>query len=347
MSVDAYGYWRACLKNGGKAPDGVAFLPTYHGNSGHEEPQPGLYRTRIAKGGPLVPVQIWLTKDGATTHTFVAGCELAGTINGKSVTADTLADRWIWLEPITKTALAFYTENGRWEGEAPTIGDNSGNLTPLELLRDYIETARSWFKGKKFDTQNAVDEAANYTAELTKRKNDADRERDGLIRPHLDAQRDINAKYKPQIEDADTLVKNIKRSCDDFMRAEKARLEAEQRAKYAAELKAAEEARKAVEEQRAKQMRDDPIAAMTTAEPELPMAPPPPEPVKVQAGGQRGKKMALRTYTVHEITDYAAALAWAKDDPKVIDAVTAVCVAASRAGWTVPGVTTRQEERAA
>ena len=77
------------------------------------------------------------------------------------------------------------------------------------------------------------------------------------------------------------------------------------------------------------------------------MPPPPPEPVKVQAGGQRGKKMALRTYTVHEVTDYAAALAWAKDDPKVIEAVTAVCVAAARAGKAVPGVTTREEERAA
>jgi hypothetical protein len=77
------------------------------------------------------------------------------------------------------------------------------------------------------------------------------------------------------------------------------------------------------------------------------MAPQPPEAVKVQAGGQRGKKMSLRTYTVHEVTDYAAALEWAKDDHRVIEAVTAVCVAAARAGSTVPGVTTKTEERAA
>ena len=308
-----------------------------------DSPQSGFYKMRRFKDGPWLPVMIRM-------HDGVLRCRVADKSD-----EDPLA---VWTycagNPVTKDAAAYAFKHGKWETDAPTIGDNSGNLTPLELLRDYIETARAWFKGKKLDTQKAVDEAANYAAQLTKLKNDADRERDGLVRPHLDAQRDINAKYKPQIEDADTLVKNIKRSCDDFLRAEKARLEAEQRAKYAAELKEAEEARKAIEEQRAKQMRDDPIAALTNPDlsdlaDELPFAagPKAPEPVKVQAGGQRGKKMALRTYTVHEVTDYAAALAWAKDDPKVIEAVTAVCVAAARAGAAVPGVTTRHEERAA
>lgn len=301
-----------------------------------DAPQSGFYKMREGRDGPWLPVMI-------RQHEGALRCRVAGNSDRDPYQV------WTYCagNPVTKEAAAYAFKHGKWETDAPTIGDNSGSATPLELLRDYIETARAWFNGKKLDTQKAVDEAANYAAQLTKLKNDADRERDGLIRPHLDAQRDINAKYKPPIEDADTLTKTIKRACDDYLRAEKARLEAEQRAKYAAELKAAEEARKAVEAQRAKQMADDPIAAMTTPEPELPTPPPPPEPVKVQAGGQRGKKMALRTYTVHEVTDYAAALAWAKDDPKVMDAVTAVCVAAARAGQAVPGVTTRQEERAA
>lgn len=306
-----------------------------------DAPQSGFYKMR-RKDGPWLPVMIRM-------HEGVLRCRVG---NDSDVNPH---DIWTYCagNPVTKDAAAYAFKHGKWETDAPTIGDNSANLTPFELLRDYIETARAWFKGKKLDTQKAVDEAANYAAQLTKLKNDADRERDGLVRPHLDAQRDINAKYKPQIEDADALTKTIKRACDDFLRAEKARLEAEQRAKYAAELKAAEEARKAVEEQRAKQMRDDPIAALTNPDlsdlaDELPFAgPKAPEPVKVQAGGQRGKKMALRTYTVHEVTDYAAALAWAKDDPKVVEAVTAVCTAAARAGTSVPGVTTRQEERAA
>ncbi len=301
-----------------------------------DAPQSGFYKMRRHKDGPWLPVMIRM-------HEGMLRCRVGNDSNADA------HDTWTYCagNPVTKDAAAYAFKHGKWETDAPTIGDNSGSATPLELLRDYIETARAWFKGKKLDTQKAVDEAANYAAQLTKLKNDADRERDGLVRPHLDAQRDINAKYKPQIEDADAMVKTIKRACDDFLRAEKARLEAEQRAKYAAELKAAEEARKAVEEQRQKQLQDDPIAFFTSPEPEVPAMPATPEPVKVQAGGQRGKKMALRTYTVHEVTDYAAALAWAKDDPKVIEAVTAVCVAAARAGATVPGVTTRQEERAA
>jgi hypothetical protein len=324
--TDEFAWWRKALSGAKQMIDA-------------DSPQSGFYRKRAHKDGPWQPVMIRL-QDGELR------CRV-----GDDSTVDPLT---VWTycadNPVSKEAAAFAFKNKRWETDAPTVGDNSGNASPLELLRDYIETARAWFKGKKLDTQKAVDEAANYANELIRLKGVADKERDALVRPHLTAQREINSKYNPEIENAETLAKTIKRGCDDFMRAEKARLEAEQRAKYMAELKAAEEARKAVEEQRAKQMADDPIAALTSPDvemPELPMGPKAPEPVKVQAGGQRGKKMALRTYTVHEVTDYAAALEWAKLDAKVIETVTAVCVAAARGGQTVPGVTTRQEERAA
>lgn len=299
-------------------------------------PQSGFYKMRKTKDGPWLPVMIRM-HDGALR------CRVS-----EDSDVDPLS---VWTycagNPMPKDAVAYAFKHGKWETDAPTIGDNSGNASPLELLKDYIETARSWFKNKKLDSQKAVDEAANYAAELIRLKGVADKERDALVRPHLTAQREINSKYNPEIENAEALAKTIKRGCDDFLRAEKARLEAEQRAKYAAELKAAETARKEIEAQRAKQLADDPVAALTSAEPELPMPPPPPEPVKVQAGGQRGKKMALRTYTIHEVTNYAEALEWAKLDPKVVEAVTAVCVAAARGGQAVPGVTTRQEERAA
>lgn len=325
--TDEFAWWRRALA-GEKQPIDA------------DTPQSGFYRKREHKDGPWLPVMIRFA-DGALR------CRV-----GSDSSVDPLT---VWTycagNPVSKEAAAYAFKNGnKWETDAPSIGDNSGNATPLELLRDYIETARAWFKGKKLDTQKAVDEAANYANELIRLKGVADKERDALVRPHLTAQREINSKYNPEIENAETLAKTIKRGCDDFMRAEKKRLEDEQRAKYMAEMKAAEEARKAVEAQRAKQLADDPIAALTSPEiemPELPMGPKAPEPVKVQAGGQRGKKMALRTYTVHEVTDYAAALNWAKTDPKVIETVTSVCVAAARAGQTVPGVTTRQEERAA
>ena len=55
MSIDAYQYWRACLENGGKAPEDATFLPTYHGIGTHEEPQPGLYRTKGWCKNPRIP----------------------------------------------------------------------------------------------------------------------------------------------------------------------------------------------------------------------------------------------------------------------------------------------------
>jgi hypothetical protein len=131
------------------------------------------------------------------------------------------------------------------------------------------------------------------------------------------------------------------------MSAEKRRLEAEQRAKWMAEQAAAEEARKAAEAERAKLMRDDPIAALTTPEPELPMAPPPPAPVKVQAGGQRGRKTGLREVTRYVVTDHKAALAFFADSEDVRELVAKLAERASKAGVAVPGVEKRIEEVAA
>jgi hypothetical protein len=69
--------------------------------------------------------------------------------------------------------------------------------------------------------------------------------------------------------------------------------------------------------------------------------------VRVQAGGQRGRKAGLRTITKYVITDYAAALAHVKDHPDVIEAVTKVAAAQAKAGATVPGVETQTEQVAA
>jgi hypothetical protein len=94
-------------------------------------------------------------------------------------------------------------------------------------------------------------------------------------------------------------------------------------------------------------MRDDPIAALTSDEPELLPLPPPIEPVKIQAGGQRGRKTSLRTITKYIVTDYAAALAHCQDHPKVREAVEAVCCAQAKTGVAVPGVEKREERTAA
>lgn len=324
--ADEFQFWRDAIAGNNPSIDA-------------DNPQSGYYKKRAHKDGPWLPVAIW-RKD-----------EVGLVARVGSNTEDPHA---IWTycadNPVSKEDAKHAFETGKWPSDAPTLGDNSGNITPLEILKDYIDTAKAWFsKAGKIDTQKAVDTAANYAAELARLKTNADKERDAKIRPHLDAQREINGEYKPAIEYADTLSKQIKRACDAFLIAEKKRLEEEARRKYEAERAAAEAERKRIEEERAKKMEEDPIAALTEPEPEpeLPMPPPPQEPVKVSAGGQRGRKMGLRKDTVYSVTDFDAVYAWAKDNPKVREAVEKVAVQAAKAGVAVPGVSKEEVERAA
>ena len=322
---DGYDWWRKSLA--GHGPKII-----------EDEPHNGFYRMRAHRNGPWLPVAIFVKKGGQQIARVAGGVRKP-------------EDVWTYCagNPVSQADAKYAFEHGEWPGDAPTIGDNAekAGVGPLELLLDYMETARSWFsKVGKIADQKAVDQAANYAAELARLKSNADKERDSLVRPHLEAQRDINGQYKPSIDDADKLIKDIKRSCDAYLIAEKRRLEEEARAKYAAEQKAAEEERKRIEAERAKQMRDDPIAALTSPEPELPMAPPPPEPVKVHAGGQRGRRMGLRKETVYSVDDFDKVYAWAKDNPKVHEAVEKVAIQAAKAGVDVPGISKSEVEKA-
>lgn len=325
---DGYEWWRGALA--GNAPEIV---------DGRAEN--GFYRMRQGRNGPWLPVAIFHAVEGE--HVALVGADRK---------REDPAHIWTWCAkyPVPQSDAKHAFANGnQWPSDAPMIGDNAAKagVGPLELLRDYMETARSWFaKVGKIDSQTKVDQAANYASELAKLKTNADKERDNLVRPHLDAQREINGKYKPTIDDAGALGMEIKRACDAYLIAEKRRKEAEAAAKYEAERRAAEAERKRIEAEREKQMRHDPIAALTSPEPELPMPPPPPEPVKVHAGGQRGRRMGLRTETVYSVADFDAVYAWAKDNPKVREAVEKAAIQAAKAGVTVPGIKAEEVERA-
>ena len=323
---DGYDWWRKSLA--GHGPKII-----------EDEPHNGFYRMRAHRNGPWLPVAIFVKKGGQQIARVAGGVRKP-------------EDVWTYCagNPVSQADAKYAFEHGEWPGDAPTIGDNAekAGVGPLELLLDYMETARSWFsKVGKIADQKAVDQAANYAAELARLKSNADKERDSLVRPHLDAQRDINGQYKPPIDDADKLIKDIKRACDAFLVAEKRRLEDEARAKYEAKLKAAEAERARIEAEREKQMRDDPIAALTSPEPEFPVAPLPPEPIKVQAGGQRGRRMGLRKVTEYSVADFDKVYAWAKDNPRVRDVVEKVAIQAAKAGVAVPGIKAEEVEKAA
>lgn len=321
---DIWQWWRDALA--GKNPEIHA-----------DQPQCGFYKKRDGKGGKWLPVMIRYDADD------VLRCRVGG---DSSVDPH---DAWTWCagNPISKEDAKVAFETGSFPGEIAVIGDNSGDLSLAEQIGDFVTRALDWFRKNGIKDKKSSDIAANYRAELLRLSKEADTAREKEKRPLLEASRAVDAKFKPLIEQASNAANEIRDGLTKWMRAEEARLQTEQQAKYDAERKAAEIARKAAEEQRAKQMADDPISVLTSDPEPLPELPPAPEPVKVQAGGQRGRKTGFREVTKYVVTDYAAALGAVKDHPDVRAAVEKVCAAQAKAGAAVPGVETIIEKVAA
>lgn len=294
-----------------------------------DDPQPGYYKTK--RGDKWLPVAIWYNDDGLV-------CRVA----------DKQADPYqVWVyaakNPVDKAAAKQAFETGSWPGDVPQMGDNSGALSLPEEIDDAVEQVNSWLKKTQITDKVSADKAANWRARLLDLSKRADKEREAEKRPHDEAAKAVQAKWKPFIDVAKNTADRIRDALTAYMRAEEAKLRAEQEAK-----------RKAAEEVARKQ-REAAEAARRDAEANN--LPPPPEPedvplpldepVKVQAGGQRGRKTGLRTITVYEITDYQAALAHVAEHPDVYAAVEKVCRAQAKAGASVPGLTERKEQVAA
>lgn len=304
-----------------------------------DTPHPGFYKMRDGKDGTWLPVMIRFDDEGTLR------CRV-----GDNSGSD---PQQVWTycagRPISKEDAKVAFETGRFPGEVELakIGDNSGDVTLAEQIADYASQALAWLKKTGIVDTKTKDRAANYRSELLRLRKEADALRETEKRPHLDASRAVDMKFKPLIEDADKAANTLRDALTVYMREEERKLEDERRAKWEAEQRAAAEARKAVEEQRAKQMADDPIAALTSPEPELPMAPPPPEPVKVQAGGQRGRKTGLREVTIYTVTDHAKALAYFSEHEDVKAVVQKLAERVAKTGIEVPGVKVSTDKVAA
>jgi hypothetical protein len=319
--TDDYQFWR----------DALAGKPV---TITEDQPQPGYYKLRN-KAGAWLPVAIW-RKDG----------ELVARVANDP--RDPM-DVWTWCakNPVAKNDAKAAFETGQWPGDAPDVGHNIENVALADLIRDYAERALDWLRKTGIKDTQTKDMAANYRAKLLELKKQADTERELEKRPHLEASRAVDAKFKPLVEEADSAANQLRDALTRYMREEEARLEAERRAKWEQERAAAEAARREAEAQRAKQMAENPIAALTEPEPYLPFMPAEPEPVKVQAGGQRGRKTGLRTVTRYVVNDHAAALSFFANSEDVKELIQKLAERASKAGVTVPGVETVTEKVAA
>jgi hypothetical protein len=167
--------------------------------------------------------------------------------------------------------------------------------------------------------------------------------------PVLEQGRVVDARYR--FRDALTdWAGRLRDVFEQFLRAEERRQQEVRDRAYREQLAAAEAERARIEAERAEKLKDDPAAALTDPEPELPPLPPPPEPVKVQSGGGRGRKAGLKDDWDIAITDYKLAALQVIEDPDISIMVGKVLlrrVRAAKGKIEIPGVKISKVRKAA
>lgn len=257
------------------------------------DPQPGYYKLRVGKGQPYEPVAIWEKPDGTLTMRL------------GDLEVDP-HDYWTWCadKPVTKEDAKIAFKTGVWPGDVPlpaAIGDNSGELTLDQEIKDYMETAQQWAQSAdlKDVTKETADMAANYASHLGTLAGAFESKRKDLIRPHLDAQREINSYYNPILDEVKKAIKSLKKITGIWLQAE--------------------------------QEKHDKVAK------DLDLAPA--EAPRARAGGQRGRRVGLRTVVKCEVKDQDAVLAWALEHHKrdMIRRACELAEVAVKQGQEVPG----------
>jgi len=272
----------------------------------HEHnPQCGRFKTRYgAKGvgdGIWRPAAIWRDKNGdlkaAVGKDFCDPSEL-----------------WVWVAktPIAEADYKAAMANGHWPDDPPVrrVGDNRPPATIGEEIQEAAGAAEEWLAqiGKEITSQREADIAANRRALLIELGKTADERREQEKRPHLAAERAVDARYRPLIDRAKGAADLLRIALSKFM--------------------AAEEARKRKE------------AEAATAKGEVVA------PVKVSAGGARGRKAGLRTVKRIVFSNYDLALKHFGRHEDVMALVEKLAQRAANANENVPGVEVKEEREA-
>lgn len=306
-------------------------------------PQVGFYKMRRGRNAPWLPVAIW-EKDGALV------CRVAKEMADPN-------DIWTYCcgNPVSKADAKHAFEHGTWPGDAPSVGHNSRQYgEDFDGIKaefdDYAEIVEAFLtdvaKAGGIKTKAEADRANNMADAIGKVKGGlakkADDRRDVEMRPHLEAQRAINAKFNPIIQLGIDLADKLRRLAGIWTKTEQDRLqkiadEVARVARQEAEAKARAE-REAWEKSRADGGEKLP--------PTMPQQEIVAEKVRVQVGGQRGAKRSLKIKIIARVTDHAKALAHFADAQDVRDVVQKLAQRAVDAKLaTPPGVEVVEEAR--
>lgn len=288
-----------------------------------EIPEYGFYRLKRARsegGGWGDAVAFWY-------HGDAPQCSRAGKAAEPSK---------FWLSaapnPVTYAEYLAWFANGQWHDDvkhAPKdagAGDNSNALPADEAMRDQIVSVRAefdeWFAsiGGRIIAQDQADKAAAYKDRLQRLKGDAENSRTSEKKPHLDAGRAVDEKWRPIVDDAANGVKAALSAVAPYLD--------EQRK---IQLEAAAAARAAAAE------------AARAANVEAPVIETP-----VEKAGSRGRGIRLvdrPVFTIIDLRQAAGFIAALNQPPReFVDAVQLIVNRMGAAGGEIPGVEKRIEQ---
>jgi hypothetical protein len=212
---------------------------------------------------------------------------------------------YCWRSPISEDLYWAVREGAPWPDLPPVQAADYANMPadPFEALRIEIEAERDeverWLRGDPVTDQTACDRAANWASRLADLEKKAGSLRVEEKRPHDEAAKAVQARWKPLEDMAAALKRRLKDAQLPFQQ-EQRRREAEARA-------AAAQAGEAV------------------------------RPVRTSGAGTVGRRSSLRTSYRAEIHDFDAALAALKDNPELRQLVQRLADKVARTGAALPG----------
>jgi len=325
--VGRWAWWQAALKN----PAAIGkTLPVHDGDA-----QQGYYRAKN-RDKTFDPVAIFYPEGSDEIVAYRAGRE---------VRPD---DIWTFCcrYPVTFEAYTAATEGKGWPDDdatvaaqvktpEPGIGDNSGEVDPMETLKDQIDAALKGLEAyQKISDDKTATKAQSLRNRLNELSNDADKKRDELKRPHLEAGKAIDKVWMPIVKAAKEGANAVKASLEAW-ETEKLRRRREEERK-------AEEARRAAEEAARQQSPQTKVL-------EAPKVETQPQPLPDTSAGQiragYGKAASVTAkLVVDEVTDWPKLAVYMSGHPECQELLVKLAQRAIDAGRKdVPGITTTEK----
>lgn len=332
MTANPYAFWTAALA--GEKPKMFA-----------GDPQDGFYRRKMGKGpnAGYQPVAIW-------------GLGKFGRVGNADVTGDAVQELWNWVagNPISEEWYRAVSERGEPWPDAHDPSKNKPRTRPHidalddigsdgefatetivdeapenKLAREITEAKAGVSQYDKIDSDTMAGQALSLKNTITSLAGELNKHREALVRPHIDAQKAVNDRLNPIINDAKASAAGLLKAMGSW----------EDQKRAAARL--AQEASDKAAREHAAQVR----AAETSGE----EAPPPPTPVapntpapSVQVAAAVGRKASVKVKQFVVSIDEDKTFSQFKGNPDLSALLMTLAQKAIDAGVPVPGAVTEE-----